>query len=60
MRRDRAIARVRQALAPLLAGWAPSSALLRAAEAAAGADLDAGEAAAIATELAAAMLRRSA
>jgi hypothetical protein len=59
-RRDRAIARVRQAVAPLLAAWAPAAGVLRAAADAAGVDLEAGEAAAIAAGLAAAMLRHSA
>jgi hypothetical protein len=60
LRRDRATTRVHAAGAPLLAGGAPASAVLRAPRAAAGDDLEAGEAAALAAELAALMLRRSA
>jgi hypothetical protein len=60
MRRGRASARVRAAVAPLLSAWAPASAVLRAADEAGGDDLEVGEAAAIAARLAAAVLRRSA
>jgi len=58
LRRDRAIARVHQATVPLLDAWAPAAAVLRAAHAAAGDDLQPGEAAEIAADLAVAILRR--
>ena len=60
LRRDRAIARVHRAVAPLLTTWAPARAVLRAAGAAAGDDLQPGEAAAIAAGLAAVKLRHMA